>query len=172
MTNRCKATEGAQQCIRAARHPKVKGHTLGPRGETKEWNADGTPRTVETEAIERRSPARDAAWFEPSPDAPTITIPSPARLALLPGGDLLLTELDQAVDEHDRVMSDRPLLDLALAELDYQITQLDQVGIRFVDEIYQRLRFLDFAEAAQVAGHHPAAAYCYAADRFDPAVMA
>jgi hypothetical protein len=38
---RCKATEGAQQCLKAE-HPKMQNHTWGSRGETPQWRADGT----------------------------------------------------------------------------------------------------------------------------------
>jgi hypothetical protein len=40
---RCKATEGAQQCLKAE-HSKHANHTWGATGATKEWNADGTPK--------------------------------------------------------------------------------------------------------------------------------
>jgi hypothetical protein len=42
-TVRCKATEGAQQCLKAE-HPKIQNHTWGVRGETPQWRADGTPK--------------------------------------------------------------------------------------------------------------------------------
>jgi hypothetical protein len=42
-TTRCKATEGAQQCLKAE-HPKMQNHTWGSRGETPQWRADGTPK--------------------------------------------------------------------------------------------------------------------------------
>jgi hypothetical protein len=40
---RCKATEGAQQCLKAE-HPKIHNHTWGARGETPQWRADGSPK--------------------------------------------------------------------------------------------------------------------------------
>lgn len=41
--SRCEATEGAQQCLQA-KHNKSRNHTWGQRGETSQWNADGTPK--------------------------------------------------------------------------------------------------------------------------------
>lgn len=43
-TLRCEATAGEdEQCLRE-RHPIGQNHTWGARGETKEWNADNTPK--------------------------------------------------------------------------------------------------------------------------------
>jgi hypothetical protein len=55
---RCKATEGAQQCL-SAQHGKLQSHRWGAKGETDQWNADGTP----------KPPARHD-------DTPTVEVPA------------------------------------------------------------------------------------------------
>jgi hypothetical protein len=40
---RCKATHGDEQCQRE-KHSEMTSHTWGPKGATKQWNADGTPK--------------------------------------------------------------------------------------------------------------------------------
>jgi hypothetical protein len=73
---RCKATEGAQQCLKA-QHPKFQNHTWGSRGATKEWNADGTPRVVDFQFVAANpgpatedlavTPPRDGEQADPDP---------------------------------------------------------------------------------------------------------
>jgi hypothetical protein len=42
-TVRCKAVEGAQQCV-SATHGKLQNHRWGKPGETDQWNEDGSPK--------------------------------------------------------------------------------------------------------------------------------
>jgi hypothetical protein len=60
---RCPATEGGQQCLMAAGHPKMRNHTWGKRGETKEWHDDDTPKDSgqELAAEARRRVAEEQA---------------------------------------------------------------------------------------------------------------
>jgi hypothetical protein len=47
---RCTATEGAQRCLKE-QHSGIRNHTWGPRGETSQWNADGTPKGIQPDAV-------------------------------------------------------------------------------------------------------------------------
>jgi hypothetical protein len=88
---RCRATEGAQQCLKAE-HSKVQNHTWGARGETPQWRADGTPKPdrERTEQLPRvpeggfvdvpESPMDAAAMQTPAtpdPAGPTVAYARP-----------------------------------------------------------------------------------------------
>lgn len=183
MANRCKATEGAQQCLKA-RHPKIKGHTMGKKGATKEWMADGTPRPsrpsiaraiaegrqVAKEATDRLPPVVDpdadtdvlravAGWF----DAKQPALPRPGDGFMAGYGE---SRVKAAYD------TTAFLVDLAVQQFDDEVARFQVASARLQDEVLERSRYMVFAAAAQARGHDPISAYCYIADRLDPAGVA
>lgn len=123
-------------------------------------------------SLPRRQPGQ--SWFDPdaAPPAPTkrerLVSAVKSKLGLLSGAELDLAEIDQTADHAIKVIGDRYLLDLAMDDLDRECETFNDTLERFAGEVDGLTRWIDFAEAAERVGHHPAAAYCYAADRFDP----
>jgi hypothetical protein len=72
---RCVATEGAQQCLKAV-HSKLQNHTWGKKGETAQWNDDGTPKAAKVAEAEAAHPVWGES-FVPD-DAPDRTDQFPA----------------------------------------------------------------------------------------------
>jgi hypothetical protein len=82
-TRRCPAVEGGQQCVSATHaHRKMQNHRWGPRGETDQWHADGTPKDGR-----RPDPAITASTVGLDADS-TLVVGNPDVLAAVasPGG--------------------------------------------------------------------------------------
>jgi hypothetical protein len=135
---RCKTVEGAQQCIKE-QHPKIKGHTWGPLGETAQWNADGTPKVT--------------------PDAPTDEfgsvpgkgyVPVPNEVALSQAAAMVRHTNGNGRSSDDEAFAESIRLATHVEDLRVDV----HTGTDCLSAVVEARRQVDAARAA--SGHHQA----------------
>jgi hypothetical protein len=148
---RCKATEGAQQCLKAE-HPKIQNHTWGAKGATRQWNADGSPKPDHdhvTDQLPRvpeggfvdvpESPMDAAAMQTPvTPDPTDGLIEQDRKLAL--GGNQQaidrLAMMDEAAREEQRAdVADQRRAAIAAAVTDDDRKDMERIGASHPDVV-------------------------------------
>jgi hypothetical protein len=165
---RCKATEGAQQCLKAE-HPKIHNHTWGARGETPQWRADGTPKPDRdhTDQLPRvpeggyvdvpESPMDAAAMQTPAtdPHGPSDALaakhyPDPAPVGGYFNGDNI--DPDEAAREEQRAdHADQRRAAIAAAVTDQDRKDMERIGASH-PHILRRANPVDAAEELVRAG--------------------
>lgn len=133
----------------------------------------------------RRTPSDTDTWVlglsEPAPAAKTDPPRDPDTGRFLPKsrdgwfepgghpGDRL--DIEAQADLAVATMDDRAFVTaIAVRTFEAEAAACEDTLERLTAELEGRSRFLVFAAAAHAAGHHPAGAYCFVADRSDPAV--
>jgi hypothetical protein len=136
-TTRCKATEGAQQCLKAE-HPKIHNHTWGARGETPQWRADGTPKPDRDHT--EQLPRVPEGGFVDVPESPmdaaamqTPTTPDPSVGGYFNGDNV---GSDEAAREEQRAdVADQRRAAIAAAVTDDDRKDMERIGASHPDVV-------------------------------------
>jgi hypothetical protein len=144
---RCKAVEGAQQCLKAE-HPKIQNHTWGSRGETPQWRADGTPKP-DRERTEQL-PRVPEGGFVDVPESPmdaaamqTPAAPDPAPVGGYFNGDNApdlvmerdLQDMEAAREEQRADVADQRRAAIAAAVTDTDRKDMERIGASHPDVV-------------------------------------
>jgi hypothetical protein len=102
---RCTVAEGAQQCIKE-QHGKLIGHTFGPRGETKQWHADGTLKGQHEDERRPLDPETEGPGKDEFGSVPGVGYiePDPPVTA----DELVAAEQEQAAEHSALAVPDQP----------------------------------------------------------------
>jgi hypothetical protein len=137
-TVRCKATEGAQQCLKAE-HSKHSNHTWGSRGETPQWRADGTPKP-DRDHTDQLPRVPEGGFVDP-PESPmdaaamqTPASPDPAPVGGYFNGDNV--DPDEAAREEQRAdVADQRRAAIAAAVTDQDRKDMERIGASHPDVV-------------------------------------